>query len=70
MGGAGEPEDLTTNAMSPPQIYVERTLAIIKPDALDKAEEIEDIVLRNGFTILQVCYLSDIFFKQLWCTPQ
>lgn len=39
--------------MEAPQIFVERTLAIIKPDALHKAEEIEDIILRSGFTILQ-----------------
>jgi len=39
--------------MSYPQIYVERTLVIVKPDAMDKACEIEDIILRNGFTILQ-----------------
>ena len=37
-----------------PQIFVERTLAIIKPDTLHKANEIEDIILRSGFTILQV----------------
>jgi len=40
-------------SMEPPHIYVERTLAIIKPDALHKAEEIEDIILRSGFAILQ-----------------
>jgi nucleoside diphosphate kinase len=34
-------------------INVQRTLAIIKPDATYKAEEIEDIILRTGFTILQ-----------------
>lgn len=39
---------------SPLRIYVERTLAIIKPDA-DKAAEIENIILKSGFTILQVC---------------
>ncbi|KAM9375594.1 nucleoside diphosphate kinase homolog 5 [Pholidichthys leucotaenia] len=38
---------------SNPRIYVERTLAIIKPDATDKAEEIENIILDSGFTILQ-----------------
>ena len=38
----------------PPQIFVERTLAIIKPDAIHKSDEIEDIILRSGFTILQV----------------
>lgn len=40
--------------MPAPHIYVERTLAIIKPDAIHKAEEIEDIILRSGFAILQV----------------
>ena len=35
-------------------IYVERTLAMVKPDAAHKADEIEDIIIRNGFTILQV----------------
>ncbi|XP_069506196.1 nucleoside diphosphate kinase homolog 5 [Ambystoma mexicanum] len=39
--------------MSDPQIYVERTLALIKPDAINKAEEIEDIIIRSGFSILQ-----------------
>ncbi|XP_077433840.1 nucleoside diphosphate kinase homolog 5-like [Vanacampus margaritifer] len=36
-----------------PRIRVERTLALIKPDAIHKSEEIEDIILRNGFSILQ-----------------
>jgi len=40
--------------MPPPQVYVERTLAVVKPDAMDKASEIENIILRNGFLILQV----------------
>ncbi|KAL1773516.1 bromodomain-containing protein 8-like isoform X2 [Sigmodon hispidus] len=35
------------------QIYVEKTLAIIKPDIVDKEEEIRDIILRSGFTIIQ-----------------
>jgi len=39
--------------MEAPHIYVERTLAIIKPDALHKAEEIIDIILRSGFSVLQ-----------------
>ncbi|XP_011449580.1 nucleoside diphosphate kinase homolog 5-like [Crassostrea angulata] len=39
--------------MDAPQIYVERTLAIVKPDAIHKSEEIEDIILRSGFAILQ-----------------
>lgn len=39
--------------MEKPHIYVERTLAIIKPDATEREEEIKDIILRSGFTILQ-----------------
>ncbi|PWA23435.1 hypothetical protein CCH79_00006034, partial [Gambusia affinis] len=35
------------------RIYVERTLAIIKPDAVHKSEEIEKIILKAGFLILQ-----------------
>ncbi|XP_026214249.1 nucleoside diphosphate kinase homolog 5 isoform X2 [Anabas testudineus] len=41
------------NQTSQPRIYVERTLALIKPDAIHKAEEIEDIILKSGFIILQ-----------------
>ncbi|XP_065051511.1 nucleoside diphosphate kinase homolog 5-like [Rhopilema esculentum] len=36
-----------------PSIYVEQTLAIIKPDAIDKADEIEEIILKHGFSILR-----------------
>jgi len=37
----------------PPAITVERTLAIIKPDAIDQAEEIIEEIKRHDFTILQ-----------------
>ncbi|KAK7005202.1 nucleoside diphosphate kinase 5 [Biomphalaria glabrata] len=47
---SGADEQVTMEA---PHIYVERTLAIIKPDALHKADEIEDIILRSGFAVLQ-----------------
>ncbi|XP_023370450.1 nucleoside diphosphate kinase homolog 5 [Otolemur garnettii] len=40
-------------SMPPPQIHVEKTLTIIKPDIVDKEEEIQDIILRSGFTIVQ-----------------
>lgn len=33
-------------------IHVDQTLAIIKPDAIEKSDEIEDIILKNGFSIL------------------
>lgn len=46
-------------------IYVERTLAIIKPDAVHKTDEIEEIILQHGFTILQVrTYLHNMY---RWC---
>lgn len=35
-------------------ILVESTLAIIKPDSVHKSDEIEEIILQHGFTILQV----------------
>ncbi|CAF0904546.1 unnamed protein product [Didymodactylos carnosus] len=34
-------------------IFVERTLALIKPDAIQNTNEIEDMILKSGFTILQ-----------------
>uniref|UniRef100_A0A9L0IP99 NME/NM23 family member 5 n=1 Tax=Equus asinus TaxID=9793 RepID=A0A9L0IP99_EQUAS len=49
-------------SMPPPQIYVEKTLAIIKPDIVDKEEEIQDIILRSGFTIVQI-WLADWLLK-------
>ena len=47
-------EEETVPSMEHPQIFVERTLAIVKPDAIHRCEEIEDIILRSGFSILQV----------------
>ncbi|KAK2849237.1 hypothetical protein Q5P01_009071 [Channa striata] len=38
---------------SHPRIYVEKTLALIKPDAIHNADEIEDIILHSGFIILR-----------------
>ncbi|XP_017547433.1 nucleoside diphosphate kinase homolog 5 [Pygocentrus nattereri] len=46
-------EDQLKHQFPPSCLFLERTLALIKPDAVDKAEEIEDIVLQSGFTILQ-----------------
>lgn len=37
-----------------PAIHIERTLALFKPDAVHKSDEIEEIILQHGFTILQV----------------
>lgn len=36
---------------------VEKTLALIKPEAVKHAEEIESIIIENGFNILSVIYL-------------
>ncbi|PAA87565.1 hypothetical protein BOX15_Mlig026811g3 [Macrostomum lignano] len=44
------PEEAET--MPKPHIYVERTLAVIKPDAVHHADEIEDIITQNGFSVL------------------
>ncbi|XP_029637063.1 nucleoside diphosphate kinase homolog 5 [Octopus sinensis] len=35
-----------------PKAYVDKTLAIIKPEAVKYADVIEDIILRTGFTIV------------------
>lgn len=51
-------ENTTQVVMQKPQIYVERTLAIIKPDAVHKTDEIEEQILRAGFAVIQVCLLS------------
>ena len=40
--------------MEYPAIFVERTLGIIKPDAIDQSEKILRYIEDNGFAILQV----------------
>lgn len=44
---------VSKQSMVSPWIQVERTLALIKPDVLHRAEEIEDIILRSGFHIVK-----------------
>ena len=41
------------NSINASYIHVEQTLALIKPDAIEKADEIEDVILQHGFAILQ-----------------
>ena len=48
-----EPAD-RSEGPPPSYIHVEQTLALIKPDAIDKINEIEEIILGEGFSILQV----------------
>ncbi|KTG39167.1 hypothetical protein cypCar_00000439 [Cyprinus carpio] len=45
--------DSPQKQMPAPRIFVERTLALIKPDAIHKTDEIENIILQSGFTVLQ-----------------
>ncbi len=56
-----------------PAITVERTLAIIKPDAVDRSEAILEEIKSLGFTILQVrgaiesiIYGRAMLLSQLW----
>ncbi len=44
-------------------IFVERTLALVKPDAINKAGKIETILLKHGFTVLQVCLECSLLFS-------
>lgn len=48
----------------PPAIHIERTLALFKPDAIHKSDEIEEIILQHGFTILQVLYRYVALFSE------
>uniref|UniRef100_H2RMP2 Nucleoside diphosphate kinase B n=1 Tax=Takifugu rubripes TaxID=31033 RepID=H2RMP2_TAKRU len=41
------------NGSPPPRIYVQQTLALVKPDVVHVADQIEDQILNSGFTILQ-----------------
>lgn len=45
-------------------IEIGRTLAIIKPDATDKSDEIEEIIQQHGFSILQVGSRQTCGFRQ------
>ena len=47
-------------------LAVERTLALIKPDAVEKVEDIIDAVRNAGFTILQVNKASTFWSKFKW----
>ena len=54
------PEEERNGNSYPSYIHVEQTLALIKPDAIEKADEIEEIILNHGFMILQVSFLSQL----------
>jgi hypothetical protein len=55
LGDTYKSDHSSTQGFPKQGIFVERTLALVKPDAINKAHEIETILLKNGFTILQVC---------------
>ena len=50
-----------------PSMTVERTLAVLKPDAVDKAEEIVEEIKENGFTILQVTAAMVVSYSTVVC---
>ena len=39
-------------------VFLERTLAIVKPDASYKANEILDIAQQAGFNVISVCSIA------------
>ena len=49
------------NSINASYIHVEQTLAMIKPDAIEKADEIENVILQQGFSILQVFTYFQIY---------
>jgi len=49
-----------SGAAAKPTINIENTLAIIKPDAMHKADEIVNIILKSGFTIINVSCITDV----------
>lgn len=50
--------EITSTQGYGPTNQLEQTLAIIKPDAIDKADEIISVIHREGFAVLQVCTTS------------
>ena len=58
-------EIMAENGFSKRIITVEKTFAMIKPDAIDKADEILEIIEENGFTILQVDSVAYIRLKRM-----
>ena len=46
--------DAPATFMEQPAIFVERTLAIIKPDAIEESAKILSFIENHGFGILQV----------------
>lgn len=46
--------EITSTQGYGPSNQLEQTLAIIKPDAIDKADEIISVIHREGFAVLQV----------------
>jgi hypothetical protein len=49
-----EAEDVNPEITTKPDTTVQRTLAIIKPEALPYADEIEEKIKEDGYTIIQV----------------
>lgn len=56
--------EITTSQGYAPPNQLEQTLAIIKPDAIDKADEIISVIHREGFAVLQVQVFHYLHLRQ------
>uniref|UniRef100_A0A8C6LWP2 NME/NM23 family member 5 n=1 Tax=Nothobranchius furzeri TaxID=105023 RepID=A0A8C6LWP2_NOTFU len=48
------------------RVIVEKTLAVIKPDAFQLADEIENVIVKSGFSILQEKPLNPCIWLADW----
>ncbi len=58
--------EITSTQGFGPTNQLEQTLAIIKPDAIDKADEIISVIHREGFAVLQVCIFISEYSHELY----
>ena len=52
--------------MESPVVNVERTLCLIKPDIIEKADEVLHIIRKSGFYVVQVRLLCACVYRLSW----